>query len=121
MTLEALASDVKKKLNTAAFGSSATRSPVSKVGLLPGTTALQSAVALFPLVDRIVAGEVREWEAVELARDKVSSGENKSLILLGRVVSENAGMNECARWLKDVVPEVRTTWIPIEDPYWRPA
>ena len=94
---------------------------VWSVGLLPGTTPVQSALSLFPLVDAIIAGEVREWETVELARDKVTAGERKSLILLGRVVSENPGMNECAKWLKDVVSEVRTTWIPVDDPYWRPA
>ena len=58
---------------------------------------------------------------MELARDKVTAGERKGLVLLGRVVSENPGMNECAKWLKDVVPEIHTTWIPVDDPYWRPA
>ena len=122
-TLEALVSDLKKKLNSRGgirvIGDPRLR--VAKVGLLPGTTPVQSALSLFPLVDAIIAGEVREWETVELARDKVTAGERKSLILLGRVVSENPGMNECAKWLKDVVPEVRTTWIPVDDPYWRPA
>jgi len=121
--LDTLASDLKKKLNSRG-GIRVVGDPnlnVAKIGLLPGTTAVQSALGLFPLVDAIIAGEVREWESVELARDKVSAGERKSLILIGRVVSENPGMNECAKWLKDVVPEVRTTWIPTDDPYWRPA
>jgi putative NIF3 family GTP cyclohydrolase 1 type 2 len=122
-TLEALASDLKKKLNSRG-GIRVVGDPmlnVAQIGLLPGTTPVQTALSLFPLVDTIVAGEVREWESVELARDKVTAGERKSLVLLGRVVSENPGMNECAKWLKDVVPEIRTTWIPVEDPYWRPA
>jgi len=122
-TLEALVSDLKKKLNgrggIRVIGDPGLR--VAKIGLLPGTTPVQSALSLFPLVDAIIAGEVREWESVELARDKVTAGERKSLILLGRVVSENPGMNECAKWLKDIVPEIRTTWIPVNDPYWRPA
>jgi len=121
--LESLVSDLKKKLNVRG-GMRVVGDPrlsVAKVGLLPRTTNIQTAVSLFPLVDAIIAGEVREWEAVELARDKVTAGERKSLILIGRVVSENPGMNECAKWLEDVVPEVRTTWIPVEDPYWRPA
>jgi len=122
-TLDALVSDLKKKLNSRG-GIRVIGDPkfsVAKVGLLPGTTPVQSALSLFPLVDAIIAGEVREWETVELARDKVTAGESKGLILIGRVVSENSGMNECARWLKDVVPEIRTTWIPVGDPYWRPA
>jgi putative NIF3 family GTP cyclohydrolase 1 type 2 len=122
-TLEALASDLKRKLNSRGgirvIGDPKLR--VSKIGLLPGTTPIQSALSLFPLVDVIIAGEVREWESAELARDKVSAGERKALVLLGRVVSENPGMNECAKWLKTIVPEVRTTWIPVDDPYWRPA
>ena len=116
-------SGVKKKLNSRG-GIRVVGDPrqrVSKVGLLPGVTPIQSALSLFPLVDTIVAGEVREWESVELARDKVTAGERKSLVLVGRVVSENPGMNECAKWLRDVVPEARVTWIPVEDPYWRPS
>ena len=122
-TLEELASDVKKKLKIRG-GIRVIGDPqlnITTVGFLPGTTPVQTALNLFPRVDTIIAGEVREWETVELARDKVSAGEGKSLVLLGRVVSENPGMNECARWLKDVVPEVRTTWLSVEDPYWRPA
>ena len=122
-TLESLASDLKRKLNSRG-GIRVVGDPrlrVSKIALLPGTSPVQSALGLFPLVDAIIAGEVREWESVELARDKVTAGERKSLILLGRVVSENPGMSECAKWLKDVVPEVRTTWIPVDDPYWRPV
>jgi putative NIF3 family GTP cyclohydrolase 1 type 2 len=121
--LESLVSDLKRKLNSRGgirvVGDPGLR--VTRVGLLPGTTPVQTALTLFPLVDAIIAGEVREWESVELARDKVTAGESKSLVLLGRVVSENPGMNECAKWLKDVAPEIRTTWIPVEDPYWRPA
>jgi putative NIF3 family GTP cyclohydrolase 1 type 2 len=122
-TLETVVSDLKKRLNSRG-GIRVIGDPklsVTKIGLLAGTTPVQTAVGLFPLVDAIIAGEVREWETVELARDKLTAGEGKSLILIGRVVSENSGMNECAKWLKDVVPEVRATWIPVEDPYWRPA
>jgi putative NIF3 family GTP cyclohydrolase 1 type 2 len=122
-TLEIVVSDLKKKLNSRGgirvIGDP--RLSVRKIGLLPGTTPIQSALTIFPLVDTIIAGEVREWETAELARDKAAAGEKKSLVLLGRVVSENPGMNECAKWLREVVPEVRTTWIPVEDPYWRPA
>jgi len=122
-TLETVASDLKKKLKSRGgirvIGDR--RLSVLKIGLLPGTTPVQTALSLFPSVDAIIAGEVREWETVELARDKMTAGESKGLILIGRVVSENPGMNECAKWLKEVVPEVRTTWIAVDDPYWRPA
>ena len=123
IALDSLASDIKQKLNIGGgiriVGDP--RSRIQKIGLLPGTTAIQAALSLFPKVDAIVGGEVREWESVELARDKATAGENKSLILIGRVVSENPGMNAAAQWLKTVVPELPTTWIPVTDPYWRPA
>jgi putative NIF3 family GTP cyclohydrolase 1 type 2 len=122
-TLDALASDLKKKLK-ARGGIRVLGAPqlkVHKIGLLPGTTPIQSALQMLPSVDTVIAGEVREWESVEYARDKVAAGEKKSLILLGRVVSEDPGMNACAQWIKTIVPELTTTWIPVGDPYWRPA
>jgi hypothetical protein len=94
---------------------------VRKIGLLPGTTPIQAALQLLPSVDAVIAGEVREWESVEYVHDKVTAGENKGLILVGRVVSEDPGMNVCAQWIKPLVPEVRTTWVPVGDPYWRPV
>jgi putative NIF3 family GTP cyclohydrolase 1 type 2 len=123
LTLDALASDLKKKLG-AHGGIRVVGDPqlkVQKIGLLPGTTPIQAALKLLPQVDAVIAGEVREWESVEYARDKVTAGEKKSLILLGRVVSENPGMNVCAQWIKTLVPELTTTWIPVADPYWRPV
>ena len=73
-----------------------------------------------PDVDVIVAGEVREWESVEYARDKIFSGEKKGLILVGRVVSDEPGMAVCASWLKSFVPEVSIRHMAAGDPYWRP-
>jgi putative NIF3 family GTP cyclohydrolase 1 type 2 len=123
VTLDELASDLKKKLKARGgirvVGDR--RLKVQKIGLLPGTTAIQAALHFFPGVDAVIAGEVREWESVEYVHDKVIAGEKKALILLGRVVSEDPGMNECALWVKAIVPEVTTKWIPVGDPYWRPA
>jgi hypothetical protein len=76
---------------------------------------------MLPDVDVIVAGEVREWESVEYARDTVFAGEKKALILVGRVVSEEPGMSLCADWLKTVVTEVPIRHIAAGDPYWRPS
>jgi putative NIF3 family GTP cyclohydrolase 1 type 2 len=123
ISLEALASAVKKKLN-ARGGIRVVGDPQMKVqtiGLLPGTTSIQAALKTFPGVDVVIAGEVREWESVEYARDKVTAGEKKGLILVGRVVSEEPGMNICAQWLETIVPELKTRWIPVGDPYWRPV
>jgi len=72
-------------------------------------------------VDVIVAGEVREWESVEYVRDKVFAGEKKGLVLIGRLVSEEPGMEVCANWLKTFVTEVPVRHISAGDPYWRPS
>ncbi len=71
-------------------------------------------------VDVIVIGETREWEAVEYARDAVTAGKKKGLIMLGHVPSEEHGMEECAKWLKTFVPEVPIQYLPGNDPFWRP-
>jgi putative NIF3 family GTP cyclohydrolase 1 type 2 len=93
---------------------------VQRVGFLPGSTPIQASLRLLPEVDAVVAGEVREWESVEYARDKVFAGEKKALILLGRIVSEEPGMSVCADWLKTVAPEVSVRHLSAGDPYWRP-
>jgi putative NIF3 family GTP cyclohydrolase 1 type 2 len=122
MSLEALATRVKKTLNIRGglrvIGDRQAR--VSTVALLPGSTPIQASLKALPAADVIVAGEVREWESVEYARDVVTAGIRKGMILTGRIVSEDPGMNACAAWLTTIVPEVKTTWMAAGDPYWRP-
>ena len=58
--------------------SSAIREPAcSASACCPASTPIQAALKMLPNVDVIVAGEVREWESVEYARDKVFAGEKK--------------------------------------------
>jgi putative NIF3 family GTP cyclohydrolase 1 type 2 len=122
-TLDAFASDVKRKLGVRGgmrvIGDPQTR--VQKVALLPGSTPITASLQVFPAVDVVIAGEVREWESAEYARDVVFSGQRKGLILLGRIVSEEAGMATAARWLESFVAEVPVRHLPAGDPYWRPA
>lgn len=93
---------------------------VRKLGFLPGSTPIEASIAMLPDVDVIVAGEVREWESVEYVLDTVALGGKKALVLVGRIVSEDPGMQVCAQWLKTIVPETSSTWISAGDPYWRP-
>jgi putative NIF3 family GTP cyclohydrolase 1 type 2 len=122
MPLDALASRVKQALD----GRGGVRvigdptADVRSIGLLPGNTPIQAALKLLPSVDAIIGGEVREWESAEYVRDKVTAGEKKSLILVGRVLSEEPGMKLCAQWLGTIVPELKASWIRVGDPYWRP-
>ena len=123
LRLDALVSHVKSALRSRGgmrvVGDPQTK--VQRVGLLPGTTSIQAALKMLPGVDVIVAGEVREWESVEYVRDKVFAGEKKGLILVGRTVSEEPGMDVCASWLKTFVSEVPVRHISAGDPYWRPS
>jgi putative NIF3 family GTP cyclohydrolase 1 type 2 len=71
-----------------------------------------------PDIDVLIVGETREWELVEYAQDTISSGKKKALIVLGHVVSEQAGMKYCAEWLKPFVPEVPVEFVPAVEPFW---
>jgi putative NIF3 family GTP cyclohydrolase 1 type 2 len=73
-----------------------------------------------PEVDVLIIGEAREWELVEYAQDAIASGKKKALIVLGHVVSEQAGMKYCAEWLKGFVPEAPVEFVAAAEPFWRP-
>ena len=122
VTLEAMAAAVKKRLRSRGglrvIGDP--RMSVRRVGLLTGSTPIQAALNMLPDVDVIVAGEVREWESAEYARDQAFSGGKKGLVVVGRVASEDPGMNVCATWLKGFVTEVPVRHVPAGDPYWSP-
>jgi len=74
-----------------------------------------------PDIDVLIVGETREWEVVEYAQDMITSGKKKALILLGHVVSEQAGMKYCAEWLRTFVSEVPIEFIPSAEPFWTPG
>jgi hypothetical protein len=69
-------------------------------------------------VEVLVIGEGVEWEIVEYADDASAEGGRKALIILGHIPSEQAGMEDCARWLKGFVPEVRVDFIATAEPFW---
>jgi putative NIF3 family GTP cyclohydrolase 1 type 2 len=71
-------------------------------------------------VDVLVVGETREWEVVEYVQDQIASGKKKGLIVLGHVVSEQAGMKYCAEWLRSFIGEVPIEFIAAAEPFWRP-
>jgi putative NIF3 family GTP cyclohydrolase 1 type 2 len=123
MTLEALAARVKSRLDARGGVRVVGRQPtrVRTIALLPGTRSIQDTVAVLPQVDAVIAGEIREWESSEYARDVVNAGRNKGLILVGRSLSEEPGMHVCAEWLRPLVPEAPVRWQPAGDPYWRPS
>ena len=97
--------------------------PVNRVLASWGFVSQMPGIPLLarPDVDVLVVGETREWELVEYAQDTIASGKKKALILLGHVVSEQAGMKYCAEWLRSFVPEVPVEFVPAAEPFWSPG
>jgi putative NIF3 family GTP cyclohydrolase 1 type 2 len=71
-------------------------------------------------VEVLLAGEVPEWESITYIRDAVGSGMNKTMILLGHVNSEEAGMKYCADWMEGFIRGVPITFVPAGDPFYSP-
>jgi putative NIF3 family GTP cyclohydrolase 1 type 2 len=122
-SLEQLASDIKRKLGiriVRVVGDPELR--VTRLAFAPGAAGFgRHAEALeMPAVQVLMIGEAREWETVEYVADAVSEGKQKSLIILGHIPSEQAGMEECTRWLKTFVTEVPIQFIPAREPFWSP-
>ena len=69
-------------------------------------------------VDLLIAGEASEWETVEYVRDAAAQGRHKALILLGHEVSEEPGMEQCAKDLREVFPGMRIDHILAGQPMW---
>ncbi|NOT63943.1 MAG: hypothetical protein HOP19_27330 [Acidobacteria bacterium] len=83
--------------------------------LMPGVPFISPAD-----VDLLIIGETHEWELVEYVQDMITSGQKKALIVLGHIVSEQAGMKYCADWLKGFINEVPIEFIAAAEPFWRP-
>jgi putative NIF3 family GTP cyclohydrolase 1 type 2 len=123
-TLEKLAADVAKRLETPVLrvvGNPEMR--VTKLALSPGSAGFQRETHALEMenVDVLLVGETREWETVEYAADALSEGRKKALIVIGHVPSEQAGMEECARWLKTFVKDVPIEFVATKQPFWTPA
>jgi hypothetical protein len=58
---------------------------------------------------------------VEYAQDLVTMGKDKALIILGHMLSEQAGMAYCAEWIQLFVREIPVGFIPMAEPYWNPT
>ncbi len=121
-TVEKLSVDLKAKLSTHAMRIVADPNQrIRRVALVPGASGfVREAQALeMPDVDVLLTGEPREWETVEYVADAVTQKKGKGLIILGHIPSEQAGMEECTRWLKSFVNEVSIEFVPTADPFWR--
>jgi putative NIF3 family GTP cyclohydrolase 1 type 2 len=93
---------------------------ITRIALSPGAAGMQREIGALenPDIQLLITGESREWETVEYAADAVSEKKNKALIILGHIPSEQAGMEECTRWLKTFVSEVPVKFVPAAQPFW---
>jgi putative NIF3 family GTP cyclohydrolase 1 type 2 len=93
--------------------------PVTQVALMPGSSGSDRQIKALEQdnVQLLVAGESREWETVPYVQDAAAEGRHKALILLGHEVSEEAGMEECARWLQTLFPKMPVAFIPAGEPF----
>ncbi|HEY9166653.1 MAG TPA: Nif3-like dinuclear metal center hexameric protein [Candidatus Kryptonia bacterium] len=120
-TLKELALSLKQKLGIhtlRVIGDSSAK--VSTVSLSEGFPGFDSnrRYFQFPGVDVMIMGEGHEWETIEYAADAVTENNKKGLIVLGHIPSEQAGMEECARWLRTFVNEVPVEFVPAKEPFW---
>jgi putative NIF3 family GTP cyclohydrolase 1 type 2 len=122
-TVEKLASAIRDRLNIRTLRVVGDpRMTVTKVAYAPGfpgferhRRALQSDD-----VEVLVMGEAHEWETILYGADAVSEKKRKALIILGHIPSEQAGMDECARWMRTFVTEVPVDFVPAAEPFWTP-
>jgi putative NIF3 family GTP cyclohydrolase 1 type 2 len=122
--LEHLAADVKSRLRIHVIRVVGEPNlKVNKVALVPGSSGFAKETRALEIgdVQVLVTGESREWETVEYVADAVTEGKPKALIILGHVPSEQAGMEECARWLKTFVSEVPVEFVAAREPFWSPT
>ncbi|OLB39763.1 MAG: hypothetical protein AUH11_03355 [Acidobacteria bacterium 13_2_20CM_57_17] len=102
-TLEKLAADVAQRLNTPVLRTVGNpEMKVTRLALSPGS-----------------AGFERETQALEM--DNVEVLKRKALIVIGHVPSEQAGMEECVRWMKTFVKDVPIEFVTTKQQFWTPA
>jgi len=124
ITLEKMAADVAKRLNTPvlrAVGNPEMK--VTRLALSPGAAGFERETHALEMenVEVLLVGETREWETVEYAADAATEGKRKGLIVIGHVPSEQAGMEECTRWLKTFVKDVPIEVVATKQPFWTPT
>jgi putative NIF3 family GTP cyclohydrolase 1 type 2 len=91
---------------------------VSKILVGPGyATPRMTAEA-----DVVIGGEQQEadggFDNVEYVMDAASLGMAKGVIMLGHVISEQAGMEDYGNWLRTFIRGVPIQFVPAEEPFW---
>ena len=72
--------------------------------------------------DIVVGGEQQEvdglFDNVQYVADAASLGIPKGLVMLGHVVSEQAGMEDLGKWMQTFIKDIPIQFVPADEPYW---
>ena len=122
-TLDKLAESVKRKLNVRTLrvvGDA--KMKLTKVGFLPGAAGSGEQIQMLERddVEALLIGETPEWETVEYVADAATEHRRKALVIIGHIPSEQAGMEECTRWLKTFISDFPISFVPASEPFWLP-
>jgi putative NIF3 family GTP cyclohydrolase 1 type 2 len=121
-TLAALAASVQKHSGARALR--IVGNPDARVSRIQVGVGYASPGSNNPEVDVVITGEQQEsdggFDNLAYVHDAATVGVAKGLIVLGHVVSEEAGMLEMAAWIKGFVPEVPVQLIKSGEPFWVP-
>lgn len=85
-----------------------------RILLMPGASGGRSQITAIEKEkpDVIFCGEASEWETPEYVRDARRQGKKLSLVILGHIMSEAAGMEWVVTWLKPQLPSLKISYIP---------
>ena len=122
-TVESLAADIRRKLKIKVLRVVGSRDmKITKVAMVPGASgpAAHRRMLQRDDVEVLVIGEVPEWETIEYVSDAAAQGKRKALILMGHIPSEQAGMENCATWLKTFMKDTKVAFVPAVEPFWMP-
>lgn len=119
-TLEALARRVGRKLGANAVRTIGDpKARVSRLGMTQGFPGFgrNRSVLQAEGIDVLIMGEDHEWETIEYAADAITARQMQGVIVLGHIPSEQAGMEEVARWLGTFIKDVPIEMVHARDPF----
>ncbi len=118
----ALAADIERR--TGARGLRVVGDPNARVSRIQLGVGYASPPVNAAGVDVVISGEQQEadgpFDNPAYALDAIAIGVAKGWIVLGHVISEEAGMLEMAQWIKGFVTEVPVQLVRAEEPFWVP-
>lgn len=122
-TVEKLAAQIQKRMKIGVLRVVGAKDlKVTKIAMVPGASGPVAHRRMLQRddVEVVVIGEVPEWETIEYVADASAQGKKKALILMGHIPSEQAGMENCAAWLKTFIKDVKVGFVPTAEPFWMP-